>query len=306
MNPYFVLGIFLFFILFLMGFSPATAKEPIKPVGYFASTRESYFITRDGLKLYYQEVWPLKELRGIILIFQGIGGGGVRSFFSDALVANDYGTIIVHQRGTGYSEGKRGDMKTFDPVVEDYKELIALVSKTYPEIPIFICGHSLGGSIGIRLAAEETPGVTGLILVNPGTKLIKPKISFREKLYWFFNFLFRRSEPIISLIPEEIKYKGDKREIELGKNDPLVLDKMSIQYGLAALRVMKTCISSAYLADYPLLLVYGEEDEVIEHSTSTEEMFAAWSCTDKTRIVVPGAGMDGRSPNRSGLMFCPG
>jgi hypothetical protein len=39
-----------------------------------------------------------------------------------------------------------------------------------------------------------------------------------------------------------------------------------------------------------LLLVYGEEDEVIKHSIVTEEMFVTWSCADKTRIVVPGAG----------------
>src|SRR5690606_21977880 len=116
-------GIFLFFTWLLLGFSVTAAGTPFEPVGDFTHVRASYFTTRDGLKLYYQEVWPVQELRGIILFFQGIGGGGGRSFFSDAMVANGYGVIIVHQRGTGYSEGKRGDLKSFDPVVEDYKEL---------------------------------------------------------------------------------------------------------------------------------------------------------------------------------------
>jgi acylglycerol lipase len=289
-NTHFVLGIFLLLSLLFIGFPLKAAKEPIEPAGDFAYARTSYFTTRDGLKIYYQEVWPLQEVKGIVLFFQGIGGGGARSFFSDAMVANGYGTIIVHQRGTGYSEGKRGDMESFDPVVEDYKELIALVNKEYPEIPVFICGHSLGGSIGVRLAAEETPGIAGLILVNPGTKLIQPESSFREKIYWFFNYIFRRSEPIISLIPEGIEHEGDQKEIEQWKNDPLTLDKMSTRYGLAALRVMESCVTNAYLADWPLLLVYGEEDEVIEHASATEEMFAVWRCADKTRIVVPGAG----------------
>ncbi|NLW09904.1 MAG: alpha/beta hydrolase [Firmicutes bacterium] len=285
-------GIFLFFTWLLFGFSVTAAETPFEPVGDFAHARASYFTTRDGLKLYYQEVWPVQELRGIILFFQGIGGGGGRSFFSDAMVANGYGVIIVHQRGTGYSEGKRGDLKSFDPVVEDYKELVALVGKEYPETPIFICGHSLGGSIGVRLAAEGTPGVTGLILINPGTKFLQAesKTSFREKLGWFFNYLFRRSKPIISLIPEDIEHAGDQKEIEEWKNDPLVLDKMSIRYAMAALKVMEACVANARRADWPLLLVYGEEDEVIEHSTATEEMFEAWRGADKTRIIVAGAG----------------
>lgn len=284
--------IFLFLIPLLFGFSGTAEEAPIEPADDFAHARASYFTTRDGLNLYYQEVWPVQELRGIILFFQGIGGGGGRSFFSDAMVANGYGTIIVHQRGTGYSEGKRGDLKSFDPVVEDYKELVALVGKEYPETPMFICGHSLGGSLGVQLAAEETPGVTGLVLINPGTKFLmaETETSFREKLGWFFNYLFRRSKPIISLIPENIEHESDQSEIEQWKDDPLVLDKMSIRYGMSALKVMEACVVNAGHADWPLLLVYGGEDEVIEHSTATEEMFAAWRGADKTRIVVAGAG----------------
>ena len=55
-------GIFLFLTWLLFGFSVTAAETPFEPVGDFAHARASYFTTRDGLKLYYQEVWPVQEL----------------------------------------------------------------------------------------------------------------------------------------------------------------------------------------------------------------------------------------------------
>jgi len=100
----------------------------------------NYLLAEDGKKIYYQSFIPNNNIEGILIVFQGLGGGGRNDFqyFSKKLSSENLAVNIVHQRGTGYSEGKRGDIEDFEIIINDSKSLIRKITNKYPDKPIFL------------------------------------------------------------------------------------------------------------------------------------------------------------------------
>lgn len=60
-----------------------------------------YVTAKDGNKIYYQLFIPDDPIDGILIIFQGLGGGGKDDFqdFSMQISSEGFLVSIVHQRG---------------------------------------------------------------------------------------------------------------------------------------------------------------------------------------------------------------
>ncbi len=265
-----------------------------------------YFVAQDNVRIYYQVIGPESgittapqgtqeaRLKGVLAVFQGLGGGGRNDFqnFGKRLAANGYVVYLVYERGTGYSEGRRGDVKDFRLIIEDYQYLIHMLRALYPEQPLFIFGHSLGGAISVKLAAEPVEELAGVILLNPAYKFKKTAgPSFFQMTAYGFNYLFRSSALTVDVTgdPERIINPKERAEVQLRLKDPLVVKKHSMRYMAGAKKVMDACEENAEKADVPLLLIYGEKDEFVDHEGSEAILFK-WRNPDKTRIIIRDGG----------------
>lgn len=249
----------------------------------------TYFAARDGIKIYYQKVKPEGTAKGTVVFFQGINGGGSRTAFNDILAENGFASVIVHQRGTGYSEGVRGDLKSFDIVEADYQELLDLLKKEEPDLPLFILGHSIGGDFCIWIAANRAD-LAGVILVNPATKFPITKVPFKTKMKFMFDYIFRpRALTIDVSPPQKISNERDQKEMEATALDKLSLQKMSVRYAMAARKLWEESVNYASAANSPVLIIYGGQDDVIDHS-ETERVYDVWKHPEKTKIIIPNAG----------------
>lgn len=249
----------------------------------------TYFVTRDSIKIYYQEIKPEETMKGTLVFFQGINGGGRRTGLNDTLAENGFASVIVHQRGTGYSEGVKGDLKSFDIVEEDYQELLDLLKEKEPDLPLFILGHSIGGDFCIWIASKRGD-LAGVILVNPATRYPVTKVPFKTKLKFMFDYIFRPGALTIDVTPpQEISNEKDQEEIKAAARDELCLQKMSVRYAMAARKLWEDSVKNASTANSPVLIIYGGQDDVIDHS-ETEKVYEVWKYPAKTRIVIPEAG----------------
>ncbi|GFT30793.1 monoglyceride lipase, partial [Nephila pilipes] len=70
--------------------------------------------------------------------------------------------------GHGYSDGKRGFINSVNELVEDSIMHIQIIRKEYKDLPLFVAGHSLGGSVCVFLCLEPTIQVNGMSLIAPG------------------------------------------------------------------------------------------------------------------------------------------
>lgn len=138
------------------------------------------FVMVDGLELRYRTWGEPGPGRPHLLLIHGFGNS-VQSFRRVApLLAGDYHVIAVDMPGFGLSA---------KPAEHDYTNpaqaamMVGFIEALGLE-GVVVGGHSLGGSIALRVAVES-PRVSGLVLMNPGIlNTGVPKIAE----YWFFPF----------------------------------------------------------------------------------------------------------------------
>jgi len=292
-------------LISLLLISCSGLKNPDRPIP--AGNDEGSFITvRDGIKIFVYEYIPKREFNNTIYIISGITGINHKSEKDviGRLSNNENRVVVIHPRGTGYSDGKRGDNSNLSEFIADYVEIIkADKYYQYGERKIILYGHSMSCAIAL-LVANELQKTDGLILVNPPYKLksargMSPK--FRDYLKYIGYFIFASHIPIVNMTgdPSVIENETDKRESELRMNDPLLVKYFSMRYMFEAKKIMDSMIKNARHADYPLLLLYGQNDVVVD-KMGCDEIYGSWKSQKKNYAVIKD-GSHGKSTVINGI-----
>jgi len=223
---------------------------------------EGYFLTvRDGLKIFVSEHIPAGGSKNTIYIISGVTGinhNNEKDII--ALLSNSENRVVViHPRGTGYSEGTRGDVDP-DAIITDYSEIIkrdSFYSSGNKKILLF--GHSMSCAFALEVA-EKLPEVDGVILVNPPLKL-KPARGMSPGLLNYFKymgyFVFAPHTPVVNMAgdPSLIENESDRFESEQRNNDPLLVKYFSMRCMAESKKIMNAMLNNARKADFPLLML---------------------------------------------------
>ncbi len=136
------------------------------------------FVTVDGLELRYREYGQAGPDRPTLLLIHGFGNS-LQSFRLVApLLADDYQVIAVDMPGFGLS-AKPAD---FDYRNANQARVMGDFIRALGLDDVIVGGHSLGGSIALRVAVSE-PEVRGLVLMNPG--IINSGVPAISQYYFF-------------------------------------------------------------------------------------------------------------------------
>lgn len=222
------------------------------------------FITSDGTRLPLR-VWPAHgRARAVIVAVHGFNDYS-RAFEAPARWWADRGITVYayDQRGFG-ATAKPGLWGGTDLLVGDLQAVIGAVARAHPSLPLFVLGHSMGGAVAIAalagVASPESP-VKGVILAAPavwGGSALNP--------------FYRLGLWLAAHIASSRKLTGEGLDITPSDNiamlralgrDPLVIKETRIDalYGLVHLMGVAHGLRRALRV--PVLLLYGERDEVI-------------------------------------------
>lgn len=287
-----------FFIFVLLITSCNRVENSVRPApvnekgGYF-------FNARDGSKIFIREYNPGGIPAGTIYIMSGITGINHKSEedIINILSHNKNRVIVVHPRGTGYSEGERGDTDPND-IIEDYCEIIRNDSAYLSgSKKIFLFGHSMSCAFALEVAVK-LPGLDGLILVNPPYKLKPAKgmsPGFSDYLKYIGYYVFAPHAPVVNMAGDTslIMDESDRLESELRNKDSLLVKYFSMHCMTESKKIMKAMINNARKADCPLLLLSGENDNIVDKS-GCDEIFSAWKGHNKSLVEIKG-GSHGKS-----------
>lgn len=283
--------IFLLAILTIGLNSCTTMKNFDRPLP--ANESEGIFHTvSDGTKIFVHTKLPEGEASASIFVLSGITGINHNSEkdLIEALCGGKNRVVVIHPRGTGYSEGKRGDIEDFSKFLDDYAEIIndyALSGKYNGKIILF--GHSMSTAVALHVA-EKISRIDGAILVNPPFK-IKPakgmSPSINDYFKYAFYYAFAPHKPVVNMAgnPALIQDENDRMEAEARANDPLLVQHFSLYYMSQSRKMMASMLEKAKKADYPLLLIYGDHDSIVEKS-GCDEIFMAWENPHKQYEIV--------------------
>ncbi|NMC40383.1 MAG: alpha/beta hydrolase [Bacteroidales bacterium] len=222
---------------------------------------------------------PGSHVKAFVLLVHGIGEHTGRYLeWAARFIKEDIGFLAVDLPGHGNSDGSRGVIPSYDLTDEMINLLIAEYKKTYPGIPLFIYGHSLGGGIVLSYLLRARPDIKGAIVTSPWLKLTFEPSPARIFLAKIMKSVFPSFVQPTGLNTAHLSH--DSEVVRKYMEDPLVHDKISAGLFHSAVSASDYVLSNISQLDVPVLLLHGTDDLI----TSPEGSRAIAGKSDKITL----------------------
>ncbi len=227
------------------------------------------FNTMDGLKLHGQKWAPSSEPRAVVCLLHGLGEHcGRYGHVAEAFNQAGYALMAFDLRGHGLSAGKRGHAKSYTALMDDISLFLELAKEQYPDLPVFLYGHSLGGNLAIHYALRRLPKLAGIIASSPLFRTaVKPpawKMSLLRAMYGLWPSL---------TIPsglETASMSRDDKVVQTHQEDPLGHKRISARLAIDMLRNGEWNMMHAADLSCPILLMHGKADRTTSARATRE------------------------------------
>jgi len=221
------------------------------------------------MKLNRINIVPSSETRAMIILIHGLGEHiGRYQEWANLFADRGVGFVGVDLPGHGYSPGRRGFIKSYDVISEIIDILISTTNHTFPSVPLYLYGHSMGGTLALRYLIETNPELNGAIITSPWLKLAfeppKSKIALAKALNYIFPWLVQPS----GLRAGHISH--DTEIVEQYKSDPLGFGKISVRLFNIAIKSASYVLKHSGDLKTHTLLLHGKADKITSLEASKE------------------------------------
>ncbi len=264
-------GVATLFVAVVLGACAGPGKPP--PAGDSPGPRltDTAWIAADGRRMPLTRWSGEGEPRGIVLALHGFSEHR-RVFFALAphLAAAGYRVYAYDQRGFG-DTATRGFWPGGQALVDDARSAYRLLRQRYPDTPIHLLGHSMGGAIA-------TLAVTGNGAIQPAsTILVAPAIHGWDSLPWIQRVALRLSHWIApgarprqswGRAVADIRVTDDPTIARLQAHDPHILRAVRIDMIHGVVDLMDAALERIHSLPPATLVLYGERDDIIPHTAA--------------------------------------
>lgn len=214
----------------------------------------------EGIKLFAVD-YPVKHPKAVIALVHGQGEHiGRYAHVAKWYNKHDVALMGFDQQGYGRSEGKRGHADSLDVLLDDIGLFLEKTRERYPDTPLFLYGHSLGGGLCLQYVLQRDPVFAGLIVTSPLIRLAFQAPALKV----IIGKLLRRIMPTLTL-PTGLAanfISHDPEEVRKYKTDPLVHDKLSAAAGIAILEMGEWLDHFSGVFSIPVLMMHGADDKI--------------------------------------------
>ncbi len=240
-----------------------------------------------GDRRLFERSWlPDGSPKAAVLIVHGYAEhSGRYQHVAERLVDNGYAVHAFDLGGHGRSDGRRAFVRSLDEHVADLRSFVARVHQQDPRLPLFLLGHSMGGTVVAMFLASGEPPLRGAILSGAGLKLRGGPARLVETLLSILGKLAPKL-PLGRLRSEEIS--RDPAVVSSYDDDPLVYrGRMPAGTAAALIRAVRTVVPRMNRIAVPLLLLHGTGDKLTEPDGS-RELYQRANSRDKTLKLYEG------------------
>ena len=248
----------------------------------------AYATMPDGYRLPISTSRPEGPLRAVVLALHGFNDYR-HAFHAPAAFFARHGilTVAYDQRGFG-ATAQRGLWAGARRMRQDARAMTQLLCARYPGVPLYLLGESMGGAVVIESLQRPLPDcVAGAILAAPA-------IWGWQTMPWWQTLVLRIAvhvAPAATLTGQGLHIRASDNLAMLRAlgRDPLVIKATRIDtiYGLTNL--MDAAYRDGDHLPVPVLLLYGEHDEVIPASAMCRfrQRFFAAGGNDHAMMLYP-------------------
>ena len=268
-------GIAVIVVLSLSACAPRVA--PPGPGPTTPQLLDSQFQTSDGLNLPVRKWTPETDPTGVVLAVHGFNDYS-KSFdvvpsapgVGPILAAQGYVVFAYDQRGFGEAPHP-GLWPGKDVLTADFADFIHILDQTYPTLPVYALGVSMGGAvITAAMTSSTPPPADAIVLVAPAvwSRDTMP-LAYRVSL-WFGAHLFPGAKPsgrgLGRRASDNIEMLRDN------SRDPLFIKETRIDsiYGLTNL--MDQAQQSVARLSVPTRYLYGAKDQIIPKNATASAL----------------------------------
>lgn len=222
---------------------------------------------------FFGQYWAVDNAKGIVAIVHGMGEHSTRygEFFAPALNEAGYSVIAFDHFGHGKTGGKRGHCPSYEAVLDSVDELIKQANKNLSaDLPVFLYGHSMGGNVVANHILKRQQKLKGAIISSPMLELAFEPPAWKLFAGKIMKNIYPAFSESTGLDPQAIS--KDKKAVEKYLADPLVHDKITVNFSLPFFDAADWAIENAKQLKTPTLIYHGTGDQITSHKGS--EKFA--------------------------------
>lgn len=134
-------------------------------------TATGFLTGAGGRRIFWQSWKPDGDVRAVIVLVHGASEhSGRYGYVAETLVADGYAVHALDHRGHGRSGGPRAVIDRLANAVADVDQLVLEAREQHLGAPVYLLGHSMGGTVAVSYALHhqpDEPRLAGLILSAP-------------------------------------------------------------------------------------------------------------------------------------------
>jgi alpha-beta hydrolase superfamily lysophospholipase len=246
---------------------------------------EGIFTTYDSLNLFQRSWIPLNKPKALLVILHGLGEHSARyDHFAQFMALNDYLVNSFDYRGHGKSEGQRFFVNSIDEYCLDVENFILSIRSQYPELPIFIFSHSMGGLISTTLVSQDRIKVDGLIASSAVVKISDEMSSLTIKLAGITAAIAPKMGVLGGVSDQVCR---DPEVVRSHREDPLIQGKLPAKTMAEILKAVKWLGDKMGNITIPILIMTGSADTMAD-SKGSKDLYQKCSSKDKTLKIWEG------------------
>lgn len=242
--------------------------------------------THNGL---YFRHWPCADSissKAVVVLVHGLGEHCQRyEHLANYLNQAGYALSSMDLPCHGKSEGERGHIESFKVYQQAVLELVERSKAQFPNLPIVLLGHSMGGLIATKLLLEHQHNFAAAMLSGAAIQSPQEPPAWQVTIIKLVAKLFPKA-PMLALDASGVS--RDPAVVEKYMADPLVSkDKLSAGFLVAMTDTMQRCKDQAAKITIPLNIMHGSAD-VMTAPEGSQLLHDSVSSSDKQITLYEG------------------
>jgi acylglycerol lipase len=222
---------------------------------------EYLFKTTDRANLYGQS-WRSTRSVGVAIVVHGYAEhSGRYQWFALQLVERGFDIHTFDLRGHGKSSGERNIVRSYDECLTDLATFVQQVKLKEPDKPLFLFGHSFGGTIAALFAIRSQPLLNGLVLSSAFVGANRHISTLSLRLIMLVGYLLPKF-PTLFLDSQTLS--RDLKVVEIYEADLLVgRGRMPARTLSEMLKATAEIQDRMNEIELPLLVLHGTADRLV-------------------------------------------
>lgn len=237
----------------------------------FSEDKLAELLCSDGVKRPIH-IWSPAQPRAVILaIHGGMAHGG--DYVTPGLFFRGHGVATVSFDMHGHDGRKRVDIPGFDCFLDDVDLFLQWVKRSYPGLPIFVMGHSMGALIATHLELgrfAKDRDIRGVVLSSPyyvnAVKVPKVLLWFSDSLAKFFPRMKVPLESVADVLTHDAAITARHHADEA---DNIRASEVTLRFAAALLAAQAALVGKLAAWTHPVFAVLAGDDKLADARAAT-------------------------------------